>query len=141
METPPTAAETKRFHDELGGAIHFCTNVLRIPSLTETCAAVATCQPLGVVLSEITAARRAGGGGVDIFMYNIEDRLQDMDPNELTHVCVPHLRRLGFKCNVFFVNKNDESQSEVPFSVTFEPAPPNRACKCPRSNILRSCPS
>ena len=129
----PTAAEARRFNEELGGAIHLCNNLLRIPSLAETCTAVATCQPLGVVLAEINAARCAGGGGVDIFMYNIEDRLQDMDPNELTHVCVPHLRRLGFKCLVFFVS--NKYGCEMPFSVTFVPA----GCDTMREHIISYC--
>ena len=134
MMEGPTVAEARRFNEELGGAIHFSSDVLRIPSLAETCTAVATCQPLGVVLAEITGARCDGGGGVDIMMYNIEDRLQGMDPYELTRVCVPHLRRLGFKCGLFFGKKHDECP-DVPFSVNFEPM----GCEAMREHITSYC--
>ena len=113
----PTVAETKRFNDELGGAIHFSDDVTRIPSLAETCAAVATCPLLADVLSTITGARRDGYGGVDIFYHQIEDRLLCSGPTELIRVCVPYLRRLGFKCKLFLT----DNIPDVPFSVSFAP--------------------
>jgi hypothetical protein len=112
----PTVAETKRFNDELGGAIHLSDDVLRIPSLSETCAAVATCPQLGVILAKVTDARCDGYGGVDIFYHEIEDQLLGTSPSELTRVCVPHLRRLGFKCKLFI-----PAYTDVPFSVSFAP--------------------
>jgi len=134
MMEGPTVAEARRFNEELGGAIHFSNDVLRIPSLAETCTAVATCQPLAVVLAEITAARCDGCGGVDIFMHNIEDRIQGMDPYELTRVCVPHLRRLGFKCGLFVGKKHDE-RPDVPFTVSFKPM----GCETMREHITWYC--
>jgi len=131
MMEGPTVAEVRRFNEELGGAIHFSSDVLRIPSLAETCTAVATCQPLGVVLAEITGARCDGGGGVDIIMYNIEDRLEGMDPYELTRVCVPFLRRLGFKCCLGFGTVD----ANVPFSVSFSPM----ACETMRDHVTAYC--
>ncbi len=58
-------------------------------------------------MAEISGARGEGFGGVDILPAEIEDRLgvgftlKGVGADELTRICVPHLRRLGFHCVVF----------------------------------------